>query len=58
LLQNITKAATQLYAPSGSVDAFVVLLLDQVEEAHTENPKDLKGTGWKQNTRHKKLRLF
>jgi hypothetical protein len=37
LLQNITKAATQLYAPSGSVEAFVVLLLDQVEEDHTEN---------------------
>jgi hypothetical protein len=38
LLQNITKAATQLHAPSGSVEAFaVLLLLDQVEEDHTEN---------------------
>jgi hypothetical protein len=37
LLHNITKAATQLYAPSGSVEAFAVLLLDQVEEDCTEN---------------------
>jgi hypothetical protein len=37
LLHNITKAATQLYAPSGSVEAFVVLLLDQVKEDCTEN---------------------
>ena len=39
LLQNITKAATQLYAPSDSVEAFEVLLLDQVEEDRTENHK-------------------
>jgi hypothetical protein len=38
LLHNITKAATQLYAPSGSVEASAVLLLDQkVEEDCTEN---------------------
>jgi hypothetical protein len=37
LLHNITKAATQLYAPSGNVEAFAVLLLDQVKEDHTEN---------------------
>jgi hypothetical protein len=37
LLQNIIKAATQLYAPSGSVEAFAVSLLDQVEEDRTEN---------------------
>jgi hypothetical protein len=37
LLQNITKAAAQLYAPSGSVEAFAVLLLDQVAEDRTEN---------------------
>jgi hypothetical protein len=37
LLHNITKAATQLYAPSGSVEALAVLLLDHVEEDCTEN---------------------
>jgi hypothetical protein len=37
LLQNITKAATQLYAPSRSVEAFAVLLLDQVKEDSTKN---------------------
>jgi hypothetical protein len=39
LLQNITKVATQLYAPSGSITPFAVLLLDQVEEDPTENHK-------------------
>jgi hypothetical protein len=40
LLQNIIKAETQLYPPSGSVEAFAVLLLDdQVEEDHKENHK-------------------
>jgi hypothetical protein len=39
LHHNITKAATQLYAPSGSVKAFAVLLLDQVKEDCTDNHK-------------------
>jgi hypothetical protein len=57
LLQNITKAATQLYAPSGSVEAFAVSYCWTRLKKTAQRTTNLKGTGWKQNTRHK-LRLF